>query len=84
MQTQGHLTDQPGIRGHSYDPEWNLMGRFKIADVSHEGVGYIWSSDSLALTWEVAWELHEAGRRDFAVVDSGTGPWPTETTLTYF
>lgn len=31
METLGHKTDQPGLRGHSHDPENDLMKKYVVA-----------------------------------------------------
>lgn len=31
MKTLGHKADQPGLRGHSHDPENDLMKRFVVS-----------------------------------------------------
>lgn len=41
METQGHLTTNPGLRAHSVDPDNNLMKRFVVAYHPKGGFGWV-------------------------------------------
>lgn len=43
LETQPHKQDQPGLRGHSHDPEQDLLKQFVIAE-KRKGGGYLWLS----------------------------------------
>lgn len=42
METLGHKADQPGLRGHSHDPENDLMKRYVVATSPKLGYGWLW------------------------------------------
>ena len=89
METKGHLVQQPGLRGHSFNPETTLTERFKIVDVTGKARAYVASTKTMEEGWERALDLAvEADRKDesriYTLVDSGTGPWPTESVLGFF
>lgn len=56
METQGHLTTNPGLRAHSVDPDNNLMKRYVIAYHPPGGIGWIWerSFDTIREAYEAA------------------------------
>lgn len=38
-ETRGHLAEQPGLRGHSHDPNEDLMKQFVVCV---KGYGWLW------------------------------------------
>lgn len=42
METSGHKVDQPGLRGHSHDPENDLMKKFVVRVGLTNMDGWMW------------------------------------------
>lgn len=47
--TQPHMAEQPGLRGHSYSPETNLMRRFRVDIKLPAGKGWLGYSSATTI-----------------------------------
>lgn len=75
LETKGHKESQPGLRGHSHDPEQDLMKRYVVREALQRSNGYIWVASFSDLAKGIMWTLDEdpEGRRDFDIIDQFNG-----------
>lgn len=57
QEIKGHTTEQPGLRGHSHDPENDLLKRFVVAKKVKHGWLWLQTFNTMQEAGEYAWTL---------------------------
>lgn len=67
-ETKGHLVEQPGLRGHSHDPESDLMKQFVISESLETG-GNLWVASFHTVEGAFAYLAKKDYEKSFKILD---------------
>lgn len=68
LETKGHKASQPGLRGHSHDPEQDLMKRYVVARNMPTG-GRLWLASFDTQKAANSWVTKQPTENGYALID---------------